>query len=138
LFFHPQLERVAIDTSQLNQGGTGSILIRVTSSPANRLLKIDTTNQIMALTWLLTLEEPQDLSTALHVAGTFEFTEDVVPDPVQTKAFESVRLLQISTMFIDDVRHDVDSLCLHAENDVVTLSYDPSLANLLLPVTPSR
>ena len=32
-FFHPQLQRVAIDTSQLNQEGTGRMLIRITSSP---------------------------------------------------------------------------------------------------------
>jgi hypothetical protein len=31
----------------------------------------------------------------------------------------------------------VDALRLHAEYDVMTLSYDSSLANLLLPVTPS-
>ena len=136
LFFHPQLERVAIDTSQLNQNGTGSMLIRITASRANRLLKSGTTNQIMELTWLLTLEEPHDLATILHVTGTFEFTEDVIPDPLQTRTFESVRLLQISTMFIDDARHDVDALRLHVENDVVTLFYDSSLANLLLPVMP--
>jgi len=113
------------------------MLIRITSSRANRLGKSRTTNQIMELAWLLTLEEPHELATTLHVAGTFEFTEDVIPDPVQTKTFESVRLLQISTMFIDPVRHDVDTLRLHAGNDIVTLSYDSSLANLLLPVTPS-
>src|SRR6185312_6800720 len=28
LFFHPQLERVAIDTFQLNQGNTGRMLVR--------------------------------------------------------------------------------------------------------------
>ncbi len=137
LFFHPQIERVAIDTSQLIQGGTSRMLIRITSSRANRLGKSRTTNQIMELAWLLTLEEPHELATTLHVAGTFEFTEDVIPDPVQTKTFESVRLLQISTMFIDHVRHDVDTLRLHTGNDIVTLSYDSSLANLLLPVTPS-
>ena len=136
LFFHPQLERVAIDTSQLNSG-TGRILIRITASRANRLLKRGTTNQVMELSWLLTLEEPQDLATILHVAGTFKFTEDVIPDPMQTETFESVRLLQISTMFIDNDRHDVDALRLHVESDIATLSYDSSLANLLLPVTPS-
>ncbi|WP_107763008.1 hypothetical protein [Nitrosospira multiformis] len=136
LFFHPQLERVAIDTSQLNQNGTGRLLIRITASRTNRSLKSGKTNQIMALTWLLTLEEPHDLATILHVTGTFEFTQDVIPDPMQTRTFESVRLLQISTMFIDNVRHDVDALRLHVENDVVTLSYDSSLANLLLPVMP--
>ena len=136
LFFHPQLERVAIDTSQLN-GGTGRMLIRITASRANRLLKRGTTNQVMELSWLLTLEEPQDLATILHVAGTFKFTEDVIPDPMQTETFESVRLLQISTMFIDNDRHDVDALRLHVESDIATLSYDSSLVNLLLPVTPS-
>jgi hypothetical protein len=137
LFFHPQLKRIAIDTSRLNQGGTGRMLIRITSSHENRLLRSGTTNQIMDLNWLLTLEEPHDLATTLHVAGTFEFTEDVIPDPSQTETFESVRLLQISTMFIDNVRHDVNALRLHTENDIVTLSYDSSLANLLLPVTPN-
>jgi hypothetical protein len=137
LFFHPQLERVAIDTSQLNDG-TGRMLIGITASRANRLLKSGTSNHIMELTWLLTLEEAHDLATTiLHVTGMFEFTEDVIPDPLQTGTFESVRLLQISTMFIDGVRHDVDALRLHTENDVITLSYDSSLANLLLPVTPS-
>lgn len=136
LFFHPQLERVAIDTSQFNQGSPGRILIRITASRTNHLLKNGTTNQIMELTWLLTLEEPHDLATTLHVAGTFEFTEEVIPDFVETKTFESMRLLQISTMFIDDVQHDVDALRLHAENNVMTLPYDTSLANRLLPVTP--
>jgi hypothetical protein len=56
---------------------------------------------------------------------------------MQTKTFESVRLLQISKMFIDNAGHDVDALRLHAENDAMALSYDFSLANLLLPVTPS-
>ena len=134
LFFHPQLRRVSIDTSQLNQYGTSRMLIRITSYHVNRLLKIDTTNQIMDLAWLLTLEEPHDLDTTLHVEGTFKFTEDVIPDPSQTKTFESVRLLQISTMFIDNVRHDVNGLRLYTENDIVTLYYDSSLANLLLPV----
>ncbi|WP_143058265.1 hypothetical protein [Nitrosovibrio sp. Nv6] len=138
LFFHPQLGRVAIDTSRLNQGGTCGMLIRITGSPANRLRKSGTTSQIMALTWLLTLEEPQDLvTTTLHVAGTFEFMEDVIPNLSQTKTFESIRLLQISTMFIDNARHDIDMLRLHTENDIVTLPYDSSMANLLLPVIPS-
>lgn len=90
----------------------------------------------MDLTWHLTLEQPHELATILHVEGTFKFTEDVSPDPLQTKTFESVRLLQISTMFIDNVRHDVNALRLYTENDILTLHYDSSLANLLLPATP--
>jgi hypothetical protein len=136
LFFHPQLQRVAIDTSQLDQDGTGRMLIRITSSPSNRSLNSTTTNQIMNLAWELTLEEPHDLATTLHVAGTFEFTEDVIPDPAQTKTFESMRLLQVSTMFIDHARHDVNALRFRTDGDIVTLSYDPTLANRLLPLTP--
>lgn len=72
LFFHPQLKRIAIDTSELNQGGTGRMLIRVTSYQGNRIiLKGGTTNQIMDLIWLLALEEPNDQASILHVEGTF-------------------------------------------------------------------
>ncbi|MGH8761606.1 MAG: hypothetical protein ACREUR_00035 [Nitrosospira sp.] len=137
LFFHPQLQRVAIDTSQLDQDGAGRMLMRITGSPPNRSRNGRTTNQIMNLAWTLTLEEPNDLATTLHVAGTFEFTEDVSPDPVQTENFESVRLLQISTMFIDNTRHDVNALRFRTVGDIVTLRYDPALANRLLPGTPS-
>ena len=137
LFFHPQLQRVAIDTSQLDQDGTGKMLIRITSSPSNHSLNSTTTNQIMNLSWALILEEPHNLAATLHVAGTFEFTEDVTPDPAQTKTFESMRLLQVSTMFIDHARHDVNALRFRTGDDIVTLSYDPALANRLLPVTPS-
>lgn len=136
LFFHPQLQSVAIDTSQLHADGTGRMLIRITSTNSNLPLNKATTNQIMSLAWTLTLEEPCELATTLHVRGTFEFTEDVTPDPRQTKKFESIRLLQISTMFIDHVRHDVDALRLRTNGEIVTLSYDPALANVLLPVTP--
>ncbi len=136
LFFHPQLQRVAIDTSQLNQDGMVKMLIRITSSRSNFFPSRVTTNQIMNLAWTLTLQEPCALSTTLHVAGTYEFSEDVTPDPVQTEKLESVRLFQISTMFIDHARHDVNALRMRTEDDIVTLTYDPSLANLLLPVTP--
>ncbi|WON74125.1 hypothetical protein [Nitrosospira sp. Is2] len=136
LFFHPQLQRVAVDTSQLGRDGTGRLLIQITSSRSSSPNSA-TTNQIMNLSWALILEDPSDLATTLHVAGTFELTEDVVPDPVQTEKFESVRLLQVSTMYIDNVRHDVDALRFLTGGNVVTLSYSPALANLLLPISPT-
>jgi hypothetical protein len=136
LFFHPQLHRVAIDTSQLSPDGMGRMLIHITSS-RSRSPDSATTNQIMNLSWTLILEDPCDLATTLHVAGTFELIEDVTPDPVQTEKFESVRLLQISTMYIDNVRHDVNALRFFTGGNVMTLSYDPALADLLLPVSPS-
>lgn len=136
LFFHPQLQRVAIDTSQLNQDGTGRMLIRITGAPPNRSRNVTTTNQIMNLAWALVLEEPHDLATTLHVAGTFEFTEDMTADPAQTETFESVRLLQVSSMFIDPTRHDVNAFRFRTVGGIVTLPYDSALANRLLPATP--
>ena len=137
LFFHPQLQTVAIDTSQINQDGTNSLLIRITGSSSKLSPGRTKTNRIMNLVWTLTLDEPSDQATMLDVAGTFEFTEDVIPDPVKTAEAESVRLLQISTMFIDSFQHDVDAFRFRSANDVVTIYYDPALANSLLPVTPS-
>jgi len=98
LFFHPQLQSVAIDTSKTNLDGTNSLEIRITCTDPKRSLDNPKTNQIMKLAWTLILYEPSDRATMLNVAGTFEFTEDVVPDPVKTAAAESVRLLQVSTM----------------------------------------
>lgn len=137
LFFHPQLQCVDIDTSLLNQDGTGKMQIKITSSQLNhRPVERALTNHILDLTWTLTLEESKDLTTTLRVEGTFEFIEDVIPDSQQTEDFESVRLLQISTMFIDNDKHDVDCLRLHTDRGPVTLSYNPGLANQLLPKDP--
>ncbi len=137
LFFHPQLQRVAIDTSSVNRGGTNRLLIQMTG--ANSKLSPDSTtiNRIMNLAWTLTLAEPTDRATVLDVAGTFEFMDDVMPDRAKTAEAQSVRLLQISTMFIDRLQHDVDALRFRNAEGVVTLCYDPDLANVLLPVTPS-
>ncbi|PSJ16059.1 hypothetical protein [Nitrosomonas supralitoralis] len=137
LFFHPQLKRIDIDTSQLNQNIPRRVLIRIASyAHPKRLIKRSTTNQIMDLNWLLTLEETDGSTSRLNVEGTYKFTEEVIPDPYETKTFESFRLLQISTMFIDDVRHDVNALQLHTENDILTLFYDSLLVNQLLPIMP--
>jgi hypothetical protein len=91
----------------------------------------------MNLAWTLTLNEPSDQATMLNVAGTFEFTEDVIPDPVKTAEADSMRLLQISTMFINNLRHDVDAFRFRNSDGVVTVDYDSALPNSLLPVIPS-
>jgi hypothetical protein len=136
LFFHPQLQCVAIDTSQINQDGTNCLLIRITGSNSKLSPDNTKTNRIMNLAWTLTLDKTSDQATVLDVAGTFEFTEDVIPDPVKTVEAESVRLLQISTMFINSFRHDVDAFCFRNADGVITVHYDPALANSLLPVNP--
>ena len=137
LFFHPQLQRVAIDTSPINPDGAHSLLIRITASNSKLSPGSATTNRIMNLAWTLTLTQPSDRATVLDVAGTFEFTQDVIPDRAKTVETQSVRLLQISTMFIDRWQHDVDAFRFRNADGVVTLSYDPGMANLLLPIIPS-
>jgi hypothetical protein len=134
LFFHPQLQSVAIDTAKTNLDGTNSLLIRITCTDPKRSLENPKTNQIMELAWTLTLHEPSYQATKLNVAGTFEFTEDVVPDPVKTAAAESVRLLQVSTMYVDCYRHDVDAFRFQSAEGNVVVNFAPNLANMLLPV----
>lgn len=133
LFFHPQLQCVAI-TSQTNGDGTNSLLIRITGADPRRSTDSPKTNQIMKLDWTLNLCEPKDRATLLKVAGNFEFLEDVEPDPVKTALAESVRLMQVSTMYIDSGRHDVDAFRFHSEEGSVAVHYAPVLANSLLPI----
>ncbi len=143
LFSNPQLHRVDIYTSKINKDGTNSLLIKIMASDSKLLpgsTKINPkTNRIMNLTWTLTLDEPSDQATMLDVAGTFEFTEDVTPDPERTAKAESVRLLQISTMYIDSSTHDVDSFRFRNADGVITVDYgsDFAKANELLPDPPS-
>ncbi len=140
LFSNPQLQSVAIDTTQINKDGTNRLLIEITASASDSKLLPDSTkikpktNRIMNLTWTLTLDEPSDQETMLDVAGKFEFTEDVIPDLEKTAEAQSVRLLQISTMYIDSSKHDVNAFRFRNSDGVVTIYYDPALANSLLPV----
>jgi hypothetical protein len=134
LFFNPQLQCIAIDTTRTNLDGSNSLLIRITCADPKRSLDNPKSNQIMKLAWTLLLCEPSNQAIVLKVMGTFEFTEDVVPDPVKTAAAESVRLLQVSTMFIDNLSHDVDAFRFHGAEGLVAVHYTPDLANRLLPV----
>jgi hypothetical protein len=87
--------------------------------------------------WTLTLDAPTDQATRLDVAGTFEFMEAVIPDRGTTAEAQSVRLLQVSTLFIDRGQHDVDALRFRNADGLVTAYSAPDLASSLLPVTPS-
>jgi hypothetical protein len=136
LFFGPQLQRVDIDTSQLHPDGTGTLLFSVTANDSG-LAPSTNTNQIMNQTWGITLQEPTNEQTRIDVAGTFTFTETAIPDATRTAQFESFRLLQISSMFIDSARHDVDAFRYRNATGLVTFSYNPGFVNTLLPPTPS-
>lgn len=137
LFSSPQLQRVDIDTSQLHPDGTGTLLISVTANDSGLAPTSTKTNQIMNQTWGITLHEPTNEQTRIDVAGTFTFTETAIPDATRTVQSESFRLLQISSMFIDSARHDVDAFRFRNATDLVTFFYNPGLVKTLLPPTPS-
>jgi excalibur calcium-binding domain-containing protein len=129
LFFNPQVQQVNVDTSKLRRSGKGTLVIEVIARDRS-LPPTDThANQVMNLTWKMTLAEPTKAKTRLRVDGGFRFTEAVVPDPVRTSELQSFRLVQVSSMFIDGARHDVDGFRYP--------SYNPGQANALLPGSPS-
>lgn len=132
LFFHPQIKCIEIYTSNLNRNSSSNLLLQITSTNT-ALSSKNTINKIMDLNWSLIMEEPQMTSSMLHINGSFIFTQKVVLDPVHTKQLQSFRLLQISSMFINDKKHDVDALHLHTEKDLFIVRYDFISANQLLP-----
>ena len=137
LFFRPQLQRVDIDTSQLHPDGTGTLLISVTANDTGLAPSSTNTNQIMNQTWGLSLHEPTNEETRVDVAGTFTFTETAMPDATRTAELQSFRLLQISSMFIDSARHDVDAFRFRNATDLLTFFYNADCFNQLCPPTPS-
>jgi DNA/RNA endonuclease G (NUC1) len=137
LFFRPQLQRVDVDTSRLNPDGAGTLLINVTANDSGLAPAATNTNQIMNQTWGIDLHEPTNDQTRIDVAGKFTFTETTVPDPTRTSEFQSFRLLQISSMFIDSARHDVDAFRVRSANGPVTFFYNSDCFNQLCPPTPS-
>jgi hypothetical protein len=135
LFFNPQIQRVDIDTRKLLRNGTGKLLIKIVARDRNLSPTSTNTNQIMNLNWTIVLSEPTPAKTRLRVNGGFRFTEQVIPDPIRTAEFQSFRLLQISSMFIDSARHDVDAFRYRDSGGPVDLQYSPAQANSLLPAS---
>ena len=136
LFFNPQVQRVDIDTGGLRPNGTGTLSIRIVAHDRNLLPTSTNANQIMNLTWNLALKEPTESSTRLSIDEKFRFTERVVPDPIRTAQRQSFRLFQVSSMFIDAARHDVDALRYRSGRGPVEILYSPALVSSLLPASP--
>lgn len=132
LFFNPQLQRVDI-----TQARDGSLRIRIIASDRHLAPSQTYSNQLADLSWDLVLHRPTRRETRLDVHGTFRFTERVTPDPTRTAEFQSYRLAQISSMYIDPQRHDVDALRYRSQHGPVGIALTPGLANTLLPATPS-
>lgn len=138
LFFNPQVQRVNVDTGKLHRNGKGTLVIEAIARDRNLPATDTHTNQVMGLRWKMTLTEPTKAKSRLRVDGSFRFTEAVVPDPVRTSDLQSFRLVQVSSMFIDGARHDVDGFRYYPSGSgLVDVAYNPSQANTLLPTSPS-
>jgi predicted CxxxxCH...CXXCH cytochrome family protein len=137
LFYNPQIQRVDVDRSGLDRNGRGSLRIKVTAADRNLAPNRTETNQIANLTWRLVLHEPTAAKTRLDVDGRFRFTEQVTPDSTRTAELQSFRLVQVSSMFIDSSRHDVDGFRYRSANGQVDVRFDPGMAGSLLPSAPS-
>jgi hypothetical protein len=135
LFFNPQIQTVEVDTCELRRKGTGRLRIRLTANDQDLPANSTKTNQIMNLTWDVGLDEPTNERTRIRVTGRYAFTEEVSPDPTRSAEFQSFRLFQISSMFIDAARHDVDAFRYRDSNGLVQVALDPASANTLLPAT---
>ncbi|HEU4706056.1 MAG TPA: hypothetical protein VFS64_02590 [Solirubrobacterales bacterium] len=137
LFFNPQVQQVNVDTSKLHRNGKGTLVIEAIARDRSLPATDTHTNQVMDLKWKLSLAEPTKARTRLRVDGSFRFTEAFVPDPVRTSELQSFRLVQVSSMFIDGARHDVDGFRYPSDSGLVNVAYNPGQANTLLPASPS-
>lgn len=138
LFLNPQLQTVSVDTSRLRKDGTGDLVIQLTAGPTGLPPQSTKINRLMNLSWTITLNEPTATQARIEVAEQFMFTRPFLPSPEHTAAFESFRLVGISSMFIDDTRHDVDALRYRDDQGrLVQLFYTPALEGRLLPKEPT-
>jgi len=61
----------------------------------------------------------------------------VIPDPTRTAEQQSFRLVQISSMYIDAGRHDVDAFRYRTSSGPVNVALSAALTGMLLPPTPT-
>ena len=133
LFSNPQLQRINVSTAGLRPDGTGPLTIRLTARDSGLAASSNKSNQVMNLRWRISLGEPTRERTEIRVAGRFEFTERVVPDPDRVAERQAFRLVQVSSMFIDGASHDVDALRYRTRDGRVRLRYKRAQAGTLLP-----
>ena len=136
LFSNPQLQRIDVSTDGLRRDGTGALTIRLSARDRGLSASSNKSNQVMNLRWRITLGEPTRERTEIRINGRFKFTERLQPAPERTAERQSFRLMQVSSMFIDDERHDVDVLRFRSPEGLVRLAYDPAQADSLLPADP--
>lgn len=136
-FSNPQVQQVDIDTSALDATCHGALKIHIVADHEGPASSSPATNQIMNLAWDVVLAQPTTQATEIHVSGTFAFTEQITPDLTRTAEFQSFKLFQISSMYIDADHHDVDAFRYRDASGPVAVSYSPGLLGQLVPETPT-
>ena len=87
-YHNPQLAYLALDTTWL---------------PAGPLrMQVKGTNHDFDVAYELTLPPPRDQQTRLHVAQTYTATASVTIDPTRRAEVQGFKLVQISSMFINE------------------------------------
>jgi hypothetical protein len=136
LFFNPQIQQVSIDTSHLDSNGAGKLKITMSANDENLAATSTKTNQLMNIKWDVFLNEPFEELTEVEIVNDFTLTENVNIDSDRTNEFQSFRLLQISSMYLDEQSHEIDAFQYNGSSGFLRVDYDPSLFDTLLPKIP--
>ena len=136
-FSNPQIQRVDVNTSALDSACDGALRLHIVAGGEGAAASSPTTDKIMKLAWDIVLKQPTAQETEIQVAGTFAFTQQVRPDPTRTSELQSFKLFQISSMYIDAGRHDVDGFRYRDASGPVTVVYEPGMLGHLVPAIPT-
>lgn len=106
LFFNPQLTEIDVDTSGLDVEGAGEIVLRITG-----FLRDGSGNRgPLDVNYEITIPDPTDSLTSIRVTENFMVSEPFCLPERRLKDHEAFRVVQFSSMFLDDVVHDSDAV----------------------------
>ncbi|MEE9253485.1 MAG: hypothetical protein V3U43_00980, partial [Pseudomonadales bacterium] len=139
LFGTPQLTRIAVDTSGLDPSGTGTLLWAVEADALAGALPMAErlTNHVMSLTWTLTMSPPGNSQLEVSIVGDFSFVETLTLEPSAVDAAEAFRVVNLRSMFLDELTHDVDQAVFNRDGDSpLVLDLEDAPMEELLPDSP--
>jgi len=120
LFFNPQIGKMEIDTSSLLADGTGTLHLTLTGTMIDdSSIKggLDTSYNIQIL-------EPSDFETQMKVAQTYVVSSPFSLNSNRVNNNDAFRLVQFSSMYIDEPTHDSDGAQFMDENgDLVKVNF---------------
>ncbi|MHC4442598.1 MAG: glycoside hydrolase family 17 protein [Planctomycetota bacterium] len=104
LYFNPQISTIEIDTSNLRSDGRGPLLL----TAAGYLKNTDGNRGPLDVTYTILIPEPTDLMTTMKVMQTHTVTAPFTLSGPRMDNHEAFRVVQISSMFLNDTVHDSD------------------------------